>query len=62
MTIKMASRLISDQHFYLYLLCVLIVGGFDLYNSIVRLKPEKKNNQRSESAKKKSKTSKDKGT
>jgi protein-S-isoprenylcysteine O-methyltransferase Ste14 len=65
----MMSRPVSHQHFYLYLICVAIVAGFDAYNSIVRLKPEKSknDNQRSESDKskkneKKSNQSKDKGT
>jgi protein-S-isoprenylcysteine O-methyltransferase Ste14 len=61
----MAIRSVSHQHFFLYVICILIVGGFDLYNSIVRLKPKKKknDNQHSESDKtKKSKSTKDKGT
>lgn len=49
----MASRSVSQQHFYLYLITVAIVGGFDAYNSIVRLKPSKGKND---------KPTKDKGT
>jgi len=65
----MAIRSVSQQHFFLYLICISIVAAFDIYNSIVRLKPDKKKNenQRSESDKskkneKKSNQSKDKGT
>jgi protein-S-isoprenylcysteine O-methyltransferase Ste14 len=65
----MTIRSVSQQNFILYLICILIVAGFDAYNSLVRLKPEKKKNenQRSESDKtkkneKKSSQRKDKGT
>ena len=62
----MALRSVSQQHFYLYLICVAIVGAFDAYNSIVRLKPDnnKDDKQRSESSKSKKKSGqgKDHGT
>jgi protein-S-isoprenylcysteine O-methyltransferase Ste14 len=56
-------RSVSQQHFFLYVICISIVAVFDAYNSIVRLKPDKSknDNQRSQS-KKKSNQSKDKGT
>jgi protein-S-isoprenylcysteine O-methyltransferase Ste14 len=58
----MTIRSVSQQHFIFYLICISIVAAFDAYNSIVRLKPEKKkdDNQRSESDK--SSQGKDKGT
>ena len=58
----MAIRPVSQQHFYLYLICISIVGAFDAYNSIVRLKPDSKNDDQNSKSKKKSSQSKDKGT
>lgn len=53
----MGIHRVSQQHFYLYLISIGIVAVFDLYNSIVRLKPEKNKNHNEKYSK-----SKDKGT
>jgi len=58
----MAIRSVSQQHFILYLICISIVAAFDIYNSIVRLKPDKKKNNNKRSESHKSNQSKDKGT
>jgi len=58
----MAIRSVSQQHFFLYLICVSIVAAFDLYNSIVRLKPDKPKTENQRPNENKSSQSKDKGT
>jgi len=58
----MSIRAVSQQHFILYLICISIVGAFDVYNSIVRLKPDENQHSESDKSKKKSKQTKDKGT
>jgi protein-S-isoprenylcysteine O-methyltransferase Ste14 len=59
----MVLRPVSQQHFFLYFICVSIVAAFDTYNSIVRLKPDKtKNDKQDSKSKKKPNQSKDKGT
>jgi protein-S-isoprenylcysteine O-methyltransferase Ste14 len=60
--ITMAVRSVSQQHFFLYLICISIVAAFDTYNSFVRLKPDKKKNTQSDKSNKKSSQNKDKGT
>jgi protein-S-isoprenylcysteine O-methyltransferase Ste14 len=58
----MVIRSVCQQHFFLYLICVSIVAAFDLYNSIVRLKPDKSKTENQRSNENKSSQSKDKGT
>jgi protein-S-isoprenylcysteine O-methyltransferase Ste14 len=58
----MDIRSVCQQHFFLYLICVSIVAAFDLYNSIVRLKPDKPKTENQRSNENKSSQSKDKGT
>lgn len=58
----MAIRSVSQQHFFLYLICISIVGAFDAYNSIVRLKPGSKTDEQHSKSKKKSNQNKDQGT
>lgn len=58
----MNFRSVSQQHIFLYLLCIAIVGAFDTYNSITRLKPAQSTDEKQRSKSKKFNQSKDKGT
>ncbi|CAF1168141.1 unnamed protein product [Rotaria sordida] len=58
----MIIQTVSQQHFFLYLICISIVAIFDTYNSIVRLKPDKTKNENEKKSNKKLNKTSDKGT